>query len=315
MPGSSIQHRLFLAVLVALCALCACARAPAARRPEAHVTRTAPPHPLALPLQAYLGRLKTIQVRIGTDSYRFLFDTAGGETLITPEVATRVGCKPSGRTVEFRMTGERVEFQQCTGLVLDFEGLKVPHPTIGVFDLMALLPEGVPPLAGVVSLKSFASQTLTLDLKGEVLIVESEASARERIRDMQPLQVRLSTGTSGSALVVFVAAQAHPAPLWLEFDSGNLDRVLLAPHAARLLGLELRDEHLTSQPEALPTQRRWNLPAAPLTLVGQAPESLPIGVQELIYDGVLNASFMEGRVFTLELPRGRMWSTPARPDP
>ncbi len=274
---------------------------------RSEAVRELPPQPITLPLRDYVGRLKTIDVRIGSETHAFLFDTAAGETLLTPETAARLGCTPSGRTVDFRMTGERVEFQQCTGMALDFGGLVVEHPQIGVFDLMALLPQGLPPLAGIVSLKSFESQVLTLDWRCQCVVLESEESARERRRAMSPVPARFATGPSGVSLVAFLAFQAGPHRVWLELDSGNLDRVLLAPHAARLLGLSLDGVPASSAAGMTSPVPRWDLPEAALRFPGQEPDLLPVGVRDLIHDGALGISFIERWRFTLDLRNGQVW--------
>jgi hypothetical protein len=52
---------------------------------------------------------------IGRDSVSLLLDTGGGETLIAPRVAAEIGCVPRGRSVGFRLRGERVEFRRFAG--------------------------------------------------------------------------------------------------------------------------------------------------------------------------------------------------------
>lgn len=248
--------------------------------------------PVVLALDPYLGRLKTLSATVGGDTARFLFDTGGGATFVTPEVASRLGCTPAGRSVGFRMSGERVESAYCPSAVLDLPGLSLPHAPVGVFDLMALLPEEVPPLAGVVSLRSFADRTLTVDLGCGRLVVETGASAAARVRRMTPLEARFATGPDGGELLVFLALDAGPAPAWLLLDSSNLDAVRLAPHAAALLGAPLA---------------AGDTATLPLPLAGMPGVPVPVRVAEMILDGALNAAWMEGAVLTLDLRGGRAW--------
>ena len=42
-------------------------------------------------LENYVGNLKKVNVTIGSKSYSFLFDTGGGETFISPEIAKSLG--------------------------------------------------------------------------------------------------------------------------------------------------------------------------------------------------------------------------------
>jgi hypothetical protein len=247
---------------------------------------------VVLSLTPYQGRLRQVSVQVGTDSFAFLFDTGGGWTLISPELAQRVSCNAVGKSVGHRMSGERLEVPTCSGeLSLSINGLDVAPTATGVFDLMKLLPADWPPLHGVVSLSTFAGRAITLDLARNQLIVESRASLTSRIANMTPLKTRLATGDDGAALVLFVAARADSGELWLEFDSGNLDELLLAPHAMQALARRAVPDTTTVL----------------LHLAGAAPIDIRARVRPLIYDGVLNASFIEQRVFTMDLISGRVW--------
>lgn len=45
-------------------------------------------------LKSYLGNLKQIEVLIDGNPYHFLFDTCGGETFLSPDIAKAIGKKP-----------------------------------------------------------------------------------------------------------------------------------------------------------------------------------------------------------------------------
>ena len=253
-----------------------------------------PDTPIIIPLSPYAGRLVTTRVVAGSDTLRMLFDTGAGLTLLMPDVARRLGCTPAGRIVGFRMSGDRVEFTGCPGATLALERLVVRHAPIGVFDLMALLPPELPRLDGILSLATFAGQTLTLNLRCRRLVVESAASARERIGRMRPLAARIATGASGGGLTVFLQADARPAPIWLELDSGNLDHVLLSPHAAVGIGLDtvaLGDSAVI----------------APIPVTGLDTRTMPTAIRGLIHDGALNEAWIAEGELTLDLASGLAW--------
>jgi hypothetical protein len=46
-----------------------------------------------------MGALRTVSVKIGKLELPFVFDTAGGDTFVTPAVASAVGCTPYRRLV------------------------------------------------------------------------------------------------------------------------------------------------------------------------------------------------------------------------
>jgi len=271
------------------------------RAPDTPVARRdASAAPDTLPLRPYVGRLRTLTVEVAGESGAFLFDTGGGRTLVTPEVAERVGCEPAGRSVGFRMSGERVDFALCGEVSLEMQGEPFPHSEVAVFDLMGLLPEGLPTLDGLVSLETFRDLPVTLELAADRLVVETGHSLETRVAGMRELRARWATGSDGSSLVPFVGVDAPgPRMLWFEVDSGNLDAVLLAPHAARLLGLEAPAGH--------PPDERWEVESVPLSLAEGLTLETPAAVEEILYDGALSAAFLERLVLTMDAGAGRMW--------
>jgi hypothetical protein len=68
-----------------------------------------------IPLDPYLGRLRTLDVTVAGETLPFLFDTAGGVTLLTVEAAERAGCEPFGAGVGFRHDGSPVTLSRCRG--------------------------------------------------------------------------------------------------------------------------------------------------------------------------------------------------------
>ena len=58
--------------------------------------------PATIPLSIYAGLLRSMTVTVGDAAHPFIFDTGGGETMITPEVASAIGCTPYGRAIGFR---------------------------------------------------------------------------------------------------------------------------------------------------------------------------------------------------------------------
>ncbi len=251
-----------------------------------------------LPLDPYVGRLVTLTTVVGNDTLPFLLDTGGGETLITPSVAGRIGCAPSGRSVGFRMSGERVEFDLCNDVTLSLAGHAFPHADIAVFDIASLLPADWPPLAGVIALKTFAGSPITLDLANAQLIIESEASLARRVGGMTRVRARVASGTDGRSLTVFLR-MAAPTSGWYLLDSGNLDLVLAGSH-----GLS----------DSLAAVAGAEGSPGPVQLDGLAPIEVPWRAADLIYDGALSEAFMREWVFTLDLSNAETWVARAPPN-
>lgn len=254
-----------------------------------------PPPPLAavvVQLSPYAGRLVTVPVVIGKRTLTFLLDTGGGETLITPRVAALIGCTPRGRSVGFRMSGERVEFKHCDATRLEIAGRAFARSQIAVWDVMAVLPKELPPLDGVLALDVFERQPFTLDLASGTLTLESPASTKERTQGARMVKARIATGLSGAELTLFLHGRLDE-PGWFLFDSGNLDLVQAAPHMVRATG-------------AVPRQ----VEAAAFAVDGLPVTSLPVRVRELIHDGALSESFLRDWVWTIDLAHGGIWAYP-----
>src|SRR5262245_38028176 len=250
--------------------------------------------PVELELAPYAGHLRTVQGRIGAFAGTFLFDSGGGGTVLSEGTARSVGCTPFGRATGFRHDGQRIDGRRGTPIDLALGDYRRVGE-VGVLDLGALL-QGLPPVAGIVSLETFAGQTLTMDLRHERLVVETAASLEQRTKDARPLQVRIGRQAAGAALDLVGAIDGAHGPLWFELDCGNLAPVLIAPHAFVELGID------APRGDAV---REVRLPVH-----GLGPVACKVAAKELIYDGLLNAEFCREHVLTLDLAAGRGWATP-----
>lgn len=288
---------------LAVAAILACPPVPAAAR-----GRERPERPVPIELSAYMGLLKTVEVEVGGRTVPFLFDTGGGETLITPKLAERLGRKPFGRATGYRMSGERIDFEQVRDVTLTGGGFDLFHETVGVFDLMSLLPAGWPELGGVLSLKSFKGQALEVDLAGGRLVIHSWRSYETWVRGKARLTTRVATGVGGGELLLFCAIRSPKGPLWLLLDSGNLAGLQLAPHAARMLGLDVDFDAAAAAGTGV-DEFSLKLEDVALDVEGLGTIVAPVTLREMIHDGMLSASFMGERRFLLDLSAGVAWCT------
>jgi predicted aspartyl protease len=245
-----------------------------------------------VPLIPYAGRLKQVEVYIGGKSYPFLFDTGGGLTLISPKVASDIGCLPYGRLLGHRMSGEIVQFEQCGKADIIVEGMTL-NTDLGVFDLMALLPEGLPPLHGVLSLHTFQNYPITIDLKNGMLTIESPESLLNRVKQMNRMKMSVGREIEGRAVSVYIISEAGQGEFFLLLDSGNLRGTLIAPHTLELLGYPLSDVEQCQE-------INLHFPE-----IGTFP--IEAEVVDLRHDGVVGAEFMEGLIFTLDISEGKLW--------
>jgi hypothetical protein len=255
-----------------------------------------PPKPVVIPLEPYLGVLWSFQGEVDGQPRRFLLDTAGGITAITPEFAKSIGCTPWGRVTGHRMRGERLDLPRCDGVGLKAAGAPLTAPTAGVIDFATLLPKDAPHLDGSVALDAFAGRVVTLDLAHHQLIIETPTSLKARIRQGAEVPVRLSRDAMGLALTPFVAASTPSGQIWLELDCGSVGPLVVGEHVAALLGLD---------PKAKGPQ------PARLTLVGGTQVQGDALVQDLILDGNIGTPVLQGWAVTLDLAEERAWIAPA----
>lgn len=240
-------------------------------------------------LEPYVGSLLTIETTVDGHPARMLFDTGGGMTLLTPELAATTGCNPHGRLVGFRMSGERVTSQKC-GEVEVAMGTFSQRIRPGVFDIMALLPNSFPKIDGVISLDLLEDEMVTLDLADKSLVVGGPVPAKASEGDM-----RLMREIGGAGLTVFARADADTGRLYLLADSGNSGAFVLSPGAIAQLG---RSADIGSKVQV------------PLRLDGVAPQSVQAKVEDVIYDGAINFCTLAQYRITMDLKAERIWFAP-----
>ena len=249
--------------------------------------------PIDIHLTRYIGRLVTVDALVGTDTARLILDTGGGETIVSRAMAAKLGCRPSGRSVGFRMNGDRVELGLCPAATLIIGGVPFVHDQIGIWDVQQLLPAGAPPVDGVLSLKTFANQPFTLRLAEQRLTLETSQSFREEIAAMTRLRSRLATGPDGDELTLFVRG-ALMDTAWFLIDNGNLDVVQAAPH--------LRGGTDTA------AAGTWT---ATLTLEGLPGVRTTFRTRDIIYDGVLSEEFLRLWIVAFNLSANEVWAARA----
>ena len=222
----------------------------------------------------------------------FLLDTAGGLTLLSPAFAKRIGCKPWGRLSGFRMMGDRLDAPRCDDV--DFQlGDQLFHaPVTLVFDIAPLLAKDAAPVAGSIALDLFAGKTITVDIPGRRLIVESPESLQARIAQARELPVLLSREMQGRALAASVGVATSSGTLWFELDTGNGGTLLVSQPYARLFGLDAAAKG--------PQQADFAV-AAGLRARGTA------FTPDMVLDGNLGMPFLRDKLITLDLQAGRLW--------
>jgi len=269
-----------LRVLAALLASCASARA------------AAPAH---FPLEPY-RKIRSVHAVVAGHAATMLFDTGGGLTMISPSLAVKIGCRPWGRLTGYRMTGERIDVQQCNDVDIALGAYRVRAPVVGVLDLNEFLPPGAAPVDGAIALDVFDGHAMTIDLGRNEVTVETPESLRARTRSACEGKLRIERQLQGAALDVHVAAATPRGPIWLQLDSGNGGALLVSKMVAPLVGLD-------------PTKQAPQ--PGKLALAGGIDVAGDFATPDFIIDGNLGMPFLSRWVLTLDLREARIWFAPA----
>lgn len=246
-------------------------------------------------LKKYFGNLKQVSVSINGKPFNFLFDTGGGETFISPEVANYLDKQVYGNSTGFRMTGEIVKYKKCDNVSFKINSIIFNHQTIGVWDISGILPKELPKIDGLLSLKSFSDRIVTLDLRNDKIILETPASYKRKIKEMTLLNSRFSTGQDGNESLIFLSVPHLKHAYWFLFDSGNLGNVLLSRSSALEWGF--KNDTLTQQNEL----GKLSIPLGKESIKAEASS------ESLIYDGSLNYDLISQYVFLINSPKRQIW--------
>jgi len=264
------------------------------------------PTPVVAALHDFQGVLRTVDVVVAGKPRRFLLDTGAGVTVLSPLLAAEAGCQPAGRITGFRMGGDRLDLPRCLGVTILLGTAQLRVAEAAMFAVGALFPPGWPAVDGVLSLQTLLPHALTLDVGGGTLTLETISSLHARVAVMTPVLMRPGRQAGGAALDVFLAASTARGPLWLEVDTGNLAPLLLAPHAAEVLGLDLAHPRVRHAAATSEDPETWDIPEVTLQL-GNIPVTAPAQVRELIVDGNIGLPVLARVVLTLDLVAGRAW--------
>jgi hypothetical protein len=243
-----------------------------------------------------LGKAPTVKVQLGRQTLPFLFDTGGGVTIITPDVAREIGCTPFGQITGYNAGGTRIDMKRCDNVEMKIGDFSV-RLDVGVLEVMPFFSPDSTRIGGFVTLQTFANHAVSIDLTGNRLIVETEKSLTERVKDMKSLQSRLVTGQSGAERIVFVAANSPRGKIWMNFDTGNFGTLQFAPHAQEMLGINF------DAPNRAKTTKPVNL-----DLINLGTIEMPGRERQMIIDAMLNYETISKMTVTIDVRTGQTWA-------
>jgi len=243
-----------------------------------------------LPLKPLRERLRTIQVEINGHSADFLLDTGGGVTTVSPDFAARIGCTPWGRITGHRMFGDRLDMTRCDDIAIASNGVPLGTTTVAVLDSTPYLQPGQTAPDGVLAMDVFADKVITLDVAGNRLTIEDDASLPARIAGA--VEAPLKVSREVWAVDPYIGVDTPRGRLWFILDSGAGGVMLIARDNAADFGLD----PLAEGPQPL---RFDILPGMPI----EGPAVTP----EMMLLGNLGMPFMRDYVLTFDFPNQRLW--------
>lgn len=249
---------------------------------------------LTIPLSPYAGneKLTVVHATVYGHEGTFLFDTGEGVSILTPDFAKQVGCKPWGRITGFRMTGQRLGSAKCDVITFNWSGRTFTAPSVGTGDINKFMPEGAPHLDGSLGLDIFAHNIVTVE-PHRAIVIESPESLAARLKNAREIKVRLVRDVEGLSLSVNAAVQMPQGLAWMELDTGNTSGTLLISNdIAPFVGLKPDTKAATD---------------IHMTLPGGIPVEAPARSRDLIMDGNLGTAFLNNWNLTLDLAQGRGW--------
>ncbi|MBB6247783.1 aspartyl protease family protein [Rhodanobacter sp. A1T4] len=237
----------------------------------------------------------TIQAVVNGKPGTFLFDTGGGNSIMNPQFAANIGCKPWGQMSGFTMQSKRIDMLRCDGVAVKIGKIDVTPETMGVFDFTRLLPPGSPHIDGSLALDLFPNKTFRYSLTDRVLEVVDSPSEIKGLDKKSSMPVHVVRDAQGLALEINLPVKTPEGTAWFELDSGNdSGDILVGKHLAGLF--HLSTEHKKQKVSG--------------SLLNGAAFTGSVEVLDLALDGNLGLSFLKDNDVVVDIPEHRAWVIP-----
>ena len=243
--------------------------------------------PTSLSTVADIYRRMTVPIRInGAGPYPFIVDTGANQSVISTELALKLGL-PTGPTEPLNgVAGVEDAFTTTADLEV---GARRQNAVV-----LSMLPAASVGGAGMLGLDRLEGQELTLDFRGQTLGISApgrlhrdplDIAVKARRRDGQltlvdadlagiPLVAFLDSGaqnTVGNMALRSLAQTRNPRSLWSDTQIVSATGQTMSAEMADLPALRVGGMHLPNWPVAfadLHTFRMWNLTQKPAILLG-----------------------------------------------
>lgn len=258
----------------------------------------------------YIAHVLTIPVQVCGVDTRFIFDTGIGLSLISEDLAARVGCHADGST----FTGRRMSGQAVTVPLGTLGSLQIGERLMqdvhaGIFDMHAMA--GLGEVEGFVSLSCFRTIPVTVDYSAGFLVLEDDASLARRAAAGTSVTVDVAYDGCSTDLMLGVELP-NGRRVSVEVDTGS-DVLILSERLAGETGIDLHGpgvDQVTAQDETGHEYVRYFAELRGPVQVSGAPSirvSDPqVMFQQVIHDGLVGDKFLRNFTTTYDLQGSRM---------
>ena len=160
---------------------------------------------------------------------------------------------------------------------------------------MSVLPKELPKIDGVISLKSFCNNILTIDLSKNILIVDNTTSSNKQIKGKTLLPGRFANGLDGGELNIFIGIPKDNLRYWFLFDTGNIRSVILSPSCALLWDIK------PNAKDSAMTEDNFEF------ILGTNKLRTKAVSEEIIFDGILDYNTISKYIFTIDFRNKEVW--------
>lgn len=240
---------------------------------------------------------------------KFLFDTGGGVFIVSGKIYRQIEntVKSTGHLTGFRHDGER----------MDFEMMLFPSVTIGDYTAANVYGGVYPPfdeaeIDGVIPIKFFENQPVTVNFKDKTLTIETKEGLKEIENSAEQLPLILNTHLDYGLDIFVTVCLNDSIKIKAEFDTGSgFDALVINPF---YIPRTLRDtsalksrEYVTPLTGRKLTDRTGKINSVSYcgsTMLSTNDVSITFR-EGLIYEGLIGSGMFKDRILTIDIPNKR----------
>lgn len=226
----------------------------------------------------------------------FVFDTGAGVHVLAEKHKKNLNIKSTGFFTAFTHEGERLRFELFQTPSIRLGTVVEKEPYIIFWD--ELDKSGVD---GLFSLKIFENLPVTLDLKNNMIIVETEESLKKLMKTGRTILIEFQRYRD-KALDIFAYFKINDKiNAEFEIDTGSGNRIIMDKSYLNILGFN--STSVDDKKSVRKTVQKISLSAAPEVSIEN---QMVIFKNKLIYDGVIGIGIWQDRKLTIDIPNKRM---------